>query len=212
MAYSSYDKEDDILPQNILESIAKQLGYKRFTRIGSGKYGTAFKVKGNRVVKITRDLKEYEYAKQIKGLKNKHIADVYETYHFKYDGGKYAIIIKEFCYVSEEWMDRNIDYFLDYTKGDMSLSYISSEFLSGDISKNVLDSYFEEYKKNNAPFDLDDWYGMLMELKDKNIYIKDFNGSNIGYKGVNNNDICVIELGLGWWKNIKFDKKEEILV
>lgn len=212
MAYSSYDKEDDILPQNILESIAKQLGYKRFTRIGSGKYGTAFKVKGNRVVKITRDLKEYEYAKQIKGLKNKHIADVYETHHFTYDDDKYAIIIKEFCSVSEEWMDRNIDYFLEYTKGDMSLSYISSEFLSGDITKRVLDVYFQEYKKNNGPFDLDDWYDMLMELKKKKIYIKDFNGSNVGYKGENNNDICVIELGLGYWNNIKFDKREEIIV
>jgi len=212
MAYSAYDKEYDILPKKILQSIAKKLNYKRFTRIGSGRYGTAFKVKGNRVVKITKDLKEYEYAKKLKGLKNKHIADVYETYHFKYNNEKYAIIIKEFCDVSEERMDRMIDYFLDYTKGDMSLSYISSEFLSGDISKKVLDVYFEEYKKNNAPFDLDDWYNMLIELKQKNIYISDFNGSNVGYKGDYGNDICVIELGLGYWNNIKFDEKEEIVV
>lgn len=211
MAYTSYDKDDDILPKEILNQLKLKLGIKRFTRIGSGKYGTAFKISNTKVLKITRDLKEYEYAKKIEGLKNNHIADVYKTYHFKYDEVLYAIIIKEFCKVDEAYFDDIIDKFLNYTGKEMSLSYISSEFLFGDITNDNLISYFDRYNKNggNSSWVSEQWYDMLLELKSKNIYIKDFNGSNIGIK-LSTGNLCIIELGLGNWKNIKFDDSDFI--
>jgi hypothetical protein len=205
----SFTKQEDILPKEILEQIQKKLKFKQFKRINSGRYGTAFKISSTKVLKITKDLKEYEYAKKIEGLKNKHIADVYKTYHFTYDDTKYAIIIKEFCRMSEDWMDRMIDSFVKYTGGEMSLSYVSSEYLSGDITKRVFDNYFAKYKKNQGNYDSDGWYDMIMELKEKKIYVKDFNGSNVGMKP-NRNDLCIIELGLGWWEKIQFSPDDHI--
>jgi hypothetical protein len=204
----SFTKQEDILPKEILEQIQKKLKFKQFKRINSGRYGTAFKISSTKVLKITKDLKEYEYAKKIEGLKNKHIADIYKTYHFTYDDTKYAIIIKEFCRMSEDWMDRMIDSFVEYTGGEMSLSYVSSEYLIGDITKRVFDNYFEKYKRNKGNYDFDGWYEMIMELKERKIYVKDFNGSNVGMKL--NNDICIIELGLGYWEKIKFSPDDHI--
>ena len=134
----------------------------------------------------------------------------YKTYHFKYEDESYAIIIKEYCDVNEDYFNRVIDGFLEYTIGDMSLSYISSEFLFGDIKKTILDSYFKRYKNNNGPYTgyMEQWHNMLMELKSKKIYVKDFNGSNVGIK--QNGNLGIIELGLGYVYNIKLDKNDEI--
>ena len=207
--FEAYFDEDKI-PADLVNYVKDKLGYKRSKLLGCGRYGCAFKVKGNKVLKITTDLKEYEYAKKIEGLNNKHIADIYDVYHTDYNGEKYAIIIKEYCGVSSEWMDRLIDSFLEYSYGNMSLSFISSEFLSNDVSINKLNDYFKEYKRNEGNYDLDDWYDMLMELKKHNIYVKDFNGDNIGMKDNINgrNSLCIIELGLGWWDNIRFPKSD----
>ena len=111
--------------------------------------------------------------------------------------------------MSEDWMDRMIDSFVEYTGGEMSLSYVSSEYLSGDITKRVFDNYFEKYKRNKGYYDSDGWYEMIMELKEKKIYVKDFNGSNVGMKP-NRNDLCIIELGLGWWEKIQFSPDDHI--
>ncbi len=209
MAYTSYDKNDDVLPKEILDQLKMKLGFKMFKRLGSGRYGTAFKVSPDKVLKITRDLKEYEYAKKIEGLDNEHIANVYKTFYFEYDSSKYAVILKELCKVDEHYFDRIIDSFVEYTGKETSLSYISSEFLFGDITKSQLNNYFKKYKDNGgfASGFADEWFMMLMELKSKNIYIKDFNGANVGMKP--NNKLCVIELGLGeiWWggNKIKFE-------
>lgn len=188
------------------------LGVKRFKRIGSGKFGTAFKISNTKVLKITKDLKEYEYAKKIEGQKNKHIADIYKAIHFKYENEQYAAIIKEFCKVDESYFDDVIDSFLEYTGNEMSLSYISSEFLHGDINKQTLDKFFKRYKDNGGTKTgwMEQWYDMLMELKSKKIYVKDFNGSNMGIKS-STDKLCIIELGLGYWDNdIRFNDNDEI--
>lgn len=197
MAYTSYDKDDDILPKEVLAQLKQLLNFRTFKRLGSGRYGTAFKVSPNKVLKITTDLKEYDYAKKIEGLKNEHIADVYKTFYFDYNSVRYVGILKELCEVDEKYFDERIDSFYEYTGKQMSLSYISSEFLYGDITKSELKDYFKTYKNNGGDYDsfVEDWYMMLMELKSKKIYIKDFNGSNIGIKP--NNKLCVIELGFG---------------
>lgn len=211
MAYTRYDKDDDVLPKEILEQLKQKLGFKRFTRIGSGKFGTAFKISNTKVLKITKDLKEYEYAKKIEGLKNEHIADIYKTFHFNYNNEQYAVILKEFCKVDESYFDNLIDKVLEYTGNKMSLSYISSEFLYGDINKKELDSYFKKYKDNggNNSWLMEEWYDMLMELKSKKIYVKDFNGSNVGIKPFTGK-LCIIELGLGYWEKIKFQDEDKI--
>lgn len=211
MSYTSFDKDDDILPKEILDKLKIKLGIKRFTRIASGKYGTAFRISNTKVLKITKDLKEYEYAKLIEGKKNVHIADVYKTYYFDFDGTKYAIIIKEFCNIDEDYFDNVIDSFLEYTGKEMSLSYLSSEFLYGDVNKTTLKSFFKRYEDNGGTKTgwMEQWYDMLMELKSNKIYIKDFNGSNVGIEP-SSGKLCVIELGLGWWKKIKFDKNDYI--
>lgn len=210
MAYSNYDKDDDILPKEILDKLKIKLGFKRFTRIGSGKFGTAFKISNTKVLKITKDLKEYEYAKKLEGIKNEHIADIYKTFHFNYDDEKYVVILKEFCKIDEHYFDNIIDSFLEYTGKEMSLSYISSEFLYGDVNKQTLDKFFKLYKDNGGTKTgwMEQWYDMLMELKSNKIYVKDFNGSNVGIKP--NGKLCIIELGLGYWNKIKFKDEDKI--
>lgn len=211
MAYTRYDKNDDILPKEILEQLKQKLGFKRFARIGSGKFGTAFKISNSKVLKITKDLKEYEYAKKIEGLKNTHIADVYKIFHFNYNNEQYAVILKEFCKIDEGYFDNLIDKVLEYTGNEMSLSYISSEFLYGDVNKKELDLYFKKYKDKggNNSWLMEQWYNMLMELKSKKIYVKDFNGSNVGIKPSTGN-LAIIELGLGYWEKIKFQDEDKI--
>lgn len=215
MAYTRYEKNDDILPKEILDKLKIKLGFKRFKRIGSGRFGTAFKISSTKVLKITKDLKEYVYAKQIEGQKNVHIADIYKTFHFtnnlEEDYNQYVCILKEFCNIDEHYFDNIIDSFLEYTGKEMSLSYISSEFLCGDINKQTLDKFFKLYNDNGGT-EIDwmkQWYDMLMELKAKNIYVKDFNGSNVGIKP-STGKLCIIELGLGTWNNIKFQDEDRI--
>jgi hypothetical protein len=216
MAYTRYDKNDDILPKEMFDKIKNYFNLKQFKRLGSGRYGTAFKISNTKVLKITKDMQEYVYAKKIEGLKNEHIADVYKTYHFKYNDGDeyqpddYAIIIKEYCMVDEYYFDNVIDSFLEYTGKEMSLSYISSEYLHGDVNKNTLDAFFKRYNKNGGTKTgwMEQWYDMIMELKKLKIYVKDFNGSNIGTK--KNGKLAIIELGLGYTTNIKLDKNDKI--
>lgn len=212
-SYTSFDKDDDILPKEILDKLKTKLGIKRFTRIASGKYGTAFRISNTKVLKITKDLKEYEYAKLIEGKKNVHIADVYKTYYFEFDGTKYAIIIKEYCNIDEEYFYNVIDSFLDYTEQkEKALWYVSYEFLMDEIDKKSLESYFKKYDSNGGLYInwMEQWYGMLLELKSKNICIGDFNGSNVGIKPTSGK-LCVIELGLGRWSvNINYDKNDYI--
>lgn len=208
-AYTPYEKNDDILPLDVLTKIKDKLNIKQFKRLGSGKYGTAFKISATKVLKITKDLKEYEYAKQLVGLKNEHIADIYNVYYFEYNKETYAIIIKEYCKTDEHYFDRIIDKFLEYTGNTESLWYIMAEYLKGDLSKKKLDKYFADYKKNGGTYDSDVFYDMIMELKSKNIYIRDLNGSNIGLKP-SNNKIGIIELGLGHTHGIKLDKKDKL--
>jgi hypothetical protein len=183
MTYTRYDKNDDVLPKEILDQLKLKFGFKRFTRIGSGKFGTAFKISNTKVLKITKDLKEYEYAKKIEGLKNEHTADVYKTLHFNYNNEQYAVILKEFCKVDESYFDNVINSFLEYTGKEMSLSYISSEFLYGDVNKKTLDTFFKRYNDNGGTKTgwMEQWYDMLMELKSKKIYVKDFS-STIHYQ------------------------------
>lgn len=211
MAYTRYEKDDDILPKEILDQLKLKLGFKRFIRIGSGRFGTAFRISNTKVLKITKDLKEYEYAKKIEGQKNVHITDVYKTFHFNYNNEQYVVILKEFCEVDESYFDNIIDSFLEYTGKEMSLSYISSEFLYGDVNKQTLDKFFKRYKDNGGTKTgwMEQWYDMIMELKSKKIYVKDFNGSNVGVKP-STGKLCIIELGLGYWEKIKFQDEDKI--
>ena len=211
--YNNSGDIEEVLPKEVLQKIKDKFKAKSFKKLGSGRYGSAFKISPKKVLKITKDLKEYEYAKKIEGLKNKHIADVYETYHFEYGDTKYAVIIKEYCNIGEAYFDKLIDSFTEYTGNEMSLSFVSSEFLHGDLSKAVFDNYFKKYKQNQgyATGFADDWQEMIMELKNKKIYVKDFNGANIGTKPSNNN-ICIIELGLGYWETIKLPDADKLIL
>lgn len=208
--YSAYDSDDDILPKHILDTIKDKLSIKRWKRLSSGKFGTAFKISNTKVLKISKDMKEYEYAKKLIGLKNEHIADIYDVKYLNYENENYAIIIKEYCIMDESYTDNLIDKFLDYTANEMSLSYLSSEFLYGTESKSTFDTFFRTFKNNKGSLDgfYEDWYNMIMELKKHKIYVKDFNGANIGVK--RNGKFGIIELGLGYYDKIKLDKSDLI--
>jgi len=211
--YTDSGDIEEVLPKDVMQKIKDRFKAKSFKKLGSGRFGSAFKISPKKVLKITKDLKEYEYAKKIEGLKNNHIADVYETYYFEYNDTKYAIIIKEFCKVDENYSDRLIDSFVEYTGNKMSLSFISSEFLNGDVTKSIFDNYFKTYKQNQgfATVFGEEWYDMIMELKSKKIYVKDFNGANVGWKP-SNNKLAIIELGLGYWERLDLKDADKIIL
>jgi len=203
--------DDNIIPSQLIDVIKDSLKININKLLGCGKFGCAFKIDNNKVLKISTDLKEYEYAKKLKGIRNKHIADIYDVYYIEYNNEKYVIIIKEYCLLESNNINKKIESFEKYSFGDMTLTYLSSEFLHGDISLHKFKSYFDEYEKNEGTYDLSEWYYMIMELRKHKIYVKDLDENNIGYKVYNGKkSLCIIDLGLGYWNNINFKKEDEL--
>lgn len=89
------DKQIPELALKILERIKQHLKITNYSYIGGGGNGFAFEIPANKVLKITSDRNEASNCFKIKGKHLDYIADVYETYHIKYEGKNYFIIILE---------------------------------------------------------------------------------------------------------------------
>lgn len=55
---------------------------KTWTRLGSGKMGTAFDVGANKVIKVTTDNKEARISNGLKGKNNQHIVKIFDVFKF----------------------------------------------------------------------------------------------------------------------------------
>ncbi len=200
------------IPVEVLEKIKEKFGFDKFKQIGVGLFGTAFKINNNMVAKVTSDLDEYTYAKKIVGRQNKHIADIYGVYHFEYNNRRYAVIIKEYCKMDKADVNDLIDKFDISTNNKVSLSYLSSEYIAGQIPKDEFNKYIDSYIKSGLGREslIRDWAEMVAEIKSYRIYVKDFNAGNIGFKKSGN--LCMIELGLGGNRSsIKMDKEDKLI-
>lgn len=205
--YTAFDEEDDVLPKEVLNKIKEKMGFTTFKRLGSGGYGTAFKVGANLVLKITRDISEYRYAKKISGKMLKHVANVFGVFHFKYDYEDYALITKELCKTDANYYDNKLEKFFLNTGKEYSISWMCYKFLENEITKKDLDNYFKKYYSVVEK----DWfseqlYDMIMELKKHKIIIKDLNGANLGLN--KNGDLCLIEIGF-YYSKTTLNKKDK---
>lgn len=157
-----------------VSKIANKLGYELLYFIDSGTQGVAYRLEGNKVMKITTDKNEFMVANKLKKKPLKRISDVYETFRIKgYD--IYIIILEYLEPLSDEVSDLLSDYFEMYftnmLNNDSKFEWLKQQLL--EIEK--------EFNANGIlnPYDYD-WY-LNMGFKNGELAAFDVGDKTIDY-------------------------------
>lgn len=199
IGFGNYFDEFEDLPEelnleadsNLHNNILIKLGFKKSKNIGSGMFGNAFDVGGNKILKITKDKTEAINCNKIKGKTLNHIANVFEVKRITLNQTEYYLIVLE-------KLNTKIDFENLYNKLENHINGLINKHLDKNIIKQiynkhkVVGSFLKDmvivgYNKT--------WTKWKDYLRDNGFYVKyDFNDiSEISYwvKGsvTNNNEI-----------------------
>lgn len=152
--------------------------------IGEGSYGSAFKLNGNKVLKITSLENEIYYANKIKNISSDKIVKVYDAFFNEYYDVGYTV---KNPFILMEHLDTNIDpslrRFIDYLNGRNPLA---SKVNTAKDSEII--SYFKELLYKDEDKILEYWSiykGIVNECLKYNLPIDDLRGNNIGMSNGN---------------------------
>ena len=112
---NSLDEHYDIREekwQDAIEFISKKLNLPLLDFLGGGACGIAYKIPGNKVLKITEDEYEINTAKELLGKHNEYLADYYKTYSIKGHPDK-LVIVKEYLEELTPEAKESCDAFFD---------------------------------------------------------------------------------------------------
>lgn len=168
-------KGEESESKEIANKVTNKLNLGEPILLGSGVFGYAFKVDGDKVLKITTDRSEYGNSKQIQGEGNKHIANIYETYRYK---DKFIIIL-ELLNTSKngeldslynelkDWFEAQMNKHIDNKIIDMvkSKDQLTGDFLNSlvnDGTKIAWSKYINQLDSNstmdwNEVADVSEW-------------------------------------------------------
>jgi len=199
------DKLDVAVPnvEILARKIAKKIGAKKIAPAENGNYGYAFLTDDNRVIKITSDKSELVAANKIKGKRNKHIVDVYDSYKIK-NKDIYVLVV--------ERVDRD-DRF-DDLEYDLNNFFLSPNGIDGEYGDyftfleeldrpGIIDNRDINYirkKITNSELNKDYlWFfnqmlELIAEIRTFGITTYDYGANNVGMKKGN---IALFDLGMG---------------
>ena len=190
-----------------LDKLSNKLKIKIGKNIGSGWFGYAYALPGNKVLKLTADGTEYLNAKKLIGEKWNHIVNVYGAYALKepYDG-VYAIIMERIKQPPNlgAMMDNLLKHINIITNKpnkfnkDGSYSYFSEiiyQYGEGKISDEQINYYKSELKEIDPKLEklFTQVLSMAAELSANDITaIQDIHGDNVGIK---NGKLALLDIG-----------------
>lgn len=158
-----------------IAQVAKKLNVPLTNYLGSGVWGIAYEIPGNRVLKITEDEREVEAAKHLVGKKNKLLVDIYKIYSVKGSKDKKVIIMEKLAPLGAykkiiEKFNKAFDEFYnpDYTWAEMVSVGYDEDF--DDTLSPQLSSVYR------------DIFDVFYEAQEKGVYLTDMHMENMGLK------------------------------
>lgn len=175
----------DDLPRHLTDKsyitkIANKLGYELTSYLDSGNNGSAYTLKGNKVLKITTDKTEFLVATKLKGKKLNRVSEIYNTY--KINNLDVYIIVLELL----EPLPEDLFLIIEEYNGTNIKNKTSHKF---DWLRNELNEIINELKSSGIsnPTDVDWW--MNMGIKNGKLSVFDVGDTTIDYTNFESIDL-----------------------
>jgi hypothetical protein len=163
-----------------ITQVAKQLKIPLTNYLGSGVWGIAYEIPGNKVLKITEHAEEIENAKHLVGKKNKLLADIYNVYSIKGDKIKKVIVMEKLQPLTKDYI-KALDIFGGYFS-----EFYNNEWTWGEIigHEEDFDNFLKQAKYDGIPLTniYSDLIQILEEASSKGIHLGDLHEGNLGLK------------------------------
>lgn len=134
--FENFDKEPELLFENLLDKIKSELNIKDSTYIGKGMFGFAHDIGDNKILKITKDKSEAINSMKIIGKKLNYIANIYDVKKFESNKTYYTIILEKLK------LDSNIDIMFK------NLKETFDEHLNNHLDKSIINDIKNKYVRN----------------------------------------------------------------
>ena len=196
--------------------VANEMGYELISYLDCGSYGSAYKITGHRVLKITTDINEVHTVKKILEDHNNYnyIAKYYEVKKIEsvylLTKDVYAIIMDYLFVLTDQKTCCFFDYFLN------NFDYSEQFFKENLFDSGVIQDRVNYYKSNNLRNLLcesninkyiDNLKKIASDVKRSGIYPVDIHSGNLGSKYI---DDYLVYFDLGANKNYTITSIETI--
>ncbi len=194
---------------NFVRNIAKKINRDIINYIETGSYGSAYRIDGYNVMKITTDKREAFTAYSLIGENTKNIVKYYEVYEL--ESSKLTVptyvLIMEFLITLLEYGE-NVREFFDY----FSANYNQEDFFKyNEFSPTYLRYFKGEYFKNcenclseeQVDESIEKLKNIAIDTKKYNIYPVDVHSGNVGFRIING-DLIYFDVGI----NENYDEVE----
>lgn len=188
--FDSFDEDPEEFTLNedydFMDKIFEKLGITSYKHLGSGLFGHAYDIGGNKVLKVTTDNTEAINSKKLIGKNLKHIANIYSVKSLNLEKQYYIIILEKL----KEVQNKLTKLFEGLEK--YIYSYNSEHFNIKDIKK-IKNPYILEFLRDIFNYGKGVWEIWREKLKniDEDIDFNDIYELSTWIKGspTNNNDV-----------------------
>jgi len=181
--------------------VAKKLNLDIISYIETGTYGSAYKVDGYKVMKITTDQSEAFTAYNLIGENTKHIVKYYEVYELISSEliKPTYVIIMEYLITLLEYSE-NVRAFFDYFSAEVNFeSFFKKDTFNTPQVEYFKSKYFKNCNNCLSEEEVDKYIDKLKEIvKDTmkyDIYPVDIHSGNLGFRVIDE-DLIYFDVGV----------------
>jgi len=194
-------KTSSVYTMTFARNVAKKINRDIISYLDSGSYGSAYKVNGYKVMKITTDEHEAFTANNLIGENTRNIVkynEVYKLSHKKLTKPTYVIIMEYLITLFE--YDKNVRDFYDYFSVKVDFEFF---FKCGNFDQHQIDifkfNYFKDCKKclteEQVDFNLKKLNDIAKESRKYNIFPVDVHSGNLGFRIIDG-DLIYFDVGI----------------
>jgi len=181
--------------------IAKKINRDFINYIDTGSYGSAYRIDGYKVMKITTDEREAFTANRLIGKDTNNIVEHYEVYQLECSDIEKPtyVIIMEFLITLDEY-SKNIRDFFDYFSANYNFEdFFKYNDFSTQSIKYFKNKYFKECDNcildNQVDENVEKLKKIAIDTKRHNIYPVDVHSGNLGFRIVGA-DLIYFDVGV----------------
>ena len=165
--------------------------YYEIEPIGHGHFGSAYDVGFNKILKLTRDEKEYDNAQILQNKDTEHLVKIFKSDVIDLgEGGKgiyWAILMEKLIKPSKNVIDivdtlTFNDFPGKYEHWYEKSLYNIEQFPEKELNSWLLDTFENENTVNNARHILKQMIEIKKEAKEMGMSTVDLHGGNVGFK------------------------------